>query len=328
MNDGVSIVEILKMINKRRNVLIISIIIGIVTSAFLFFYIKPICSSNGTIMINVYVKDMVNSTSQASQLVQTISSYSKKDFIKSKLIYDLQLQTTVEEFDNIYTLESKVDNFYLTISCSSKRPKDNMGIVNLLIDKLKEEEPYFNTLYKGTISNVNIDVVEYAAYSFTDDSNRIIILGLTFIGFIILGIIICILFSTLSNRFDTKEGLIRYLNKKGENSVIELDKSDTYSLYEELKAYDYIYLCGDSVNDMIYSFCTMLLDFGFKRDNNTFSKEDKVIVFENDFTNISLSNNYSKTIVCHFVDYRNINKKSLVKKIFYREIFKHKWLII
>ena len=156
MEETISLQEILKII-KKKLLLIISLTIVAVGIAVVlsFYFITPIYQVQTQILINQKgSSEEVYSWSQIETDLQLINTYNdiiKSPVILSKVIEELQIDTTPEQLTNQITLSSESESKVLKIEVQDPNPEQAANIANITAEVFKEEIPSLMN-----VDNINI----------------------------------------------------------------------------------------------------------------------------------------------------------------------------
>ena len=163
MEETISLQEILKII-KKRLLLIISLTIVAVSIAVVisFYLLTPVYQAQTQILLNQKGNsEEVYSWSQIETDLQLINTYDdiiKSPVILSKVIEDLQLDTTPGQLSSQITLSSQNNSKVLYIKVLDVDPELAVNIANRTAEVLKEEIP--------SLMNVdNINILSVATFS-------------------------------------------------------------------------------------------------------------------------------------------------------------------
>ena len=166
VKETMSLQEILKIIKKRLLLIISLTIIAVSIAVVISFYIlTPIYQAQTQILVNQKsTSEEVYSWSQMETDIQLINTYNDiitSPVILSKVIEDLQLDTTPEQLSYQIALSSGNDSKVLYIEVLDSNPKLAVDIANTTVEIFKEEIPLLMN-----VDNINI----LSAATFSENS--------------------------------------------------------------------------------------------------------------------------------------------------------------
>ena len=156
VEETMSLQEIIKII-KKRLLLIISLTIASVGIAIVlsFYIFTPIYQANTQILVNPNGSgEEAYSWTQIETDLQLISTYNNvitSPIILSKVIEELELDTTPEQLTNQITLLSEDDSKVLNLEVQDSNPELAVSIANTTVEVFKEEIPNLMN-----VDNINI----------------------------------------------------------------------------------------------------------------------------------------------------------------------------
>ena len=156
MEETISLQEILKIIKKRLLLIIsLTIVAVVIAVALSFYFITPIYQANTQILINQKgSSEGMYSWSQIETDIQLINTYNdiiKSPVILSKVIEELKLDTTLEEFTKQLTLSNESNSKVLNIEVEDSNPEQAANIANITAEVFKEQVPSLMN-----VDNINI----------------------------------------------------------------------------------------------------------------------------------------------------------------------------
>lgn len=165
MEETINLHEILKIIKKRLLLIISLTIVAVSVAVVISFYIMtPVYQAQTQILLNQKGNsEEIYSRSQIETDLQLISTYNDiitSPVILSKVIEDIQLDTTPEKLSSQIKLSSQSDSKVLYIKVLDLQPIIAAKIANKIAEVFKEEIP--------TLMNVdNINILSVASENTT-----------------------------------------------------------------------------------------------------------------------------------------------------------------
>ena len=170
--EEIDIKELVNVLFKKLYVIIIVTVIGAI-AGFLYskFMIKPMYKSTTSFVLskandiqdNIQVGAITqNDITLNQKLVSTYSEIVKSKAIAKKVINNLNLNMTEEEFMSNITVNAKDDTELILISVSNENPRLSADIANSLVEVFKDK---ITEVYK--IENLTvIDIAEPSLYPY------------------------------------------------------------------------------------------------------------------------------------------------------------------
>ena len=219
------------------------------------------------------------------------------------MIKELNLDTDVTKFEKRYTVLTDIDNYIISISCSSKYKEDNKAIVNYMINQISLKKDYFEGLYYGNINVNSIDIIEYAFYDYKLESKRMLYFAvLTIVGGIILSAV-TLAYSFLNNAFDTVGMLERFLKKNKIEDVLAYDEINIASVIRKIESYNNVIILSNKENKIAEILCNY---YNFEKEDKHLKKANINITFEENLMIELLGKQDTFYII--IIDYKKINK--------------------
>lgn len=270
-NEDITMKEILQMIIHYLWIVIIGIILGALFGVGVMKMIGPSYRSRGSILVGITIKSSSSFAYQKSEaIVETLNSLITKDVILEKTINDLNIDMTVGEFLNDYSITHYIDNKFINIECESKNSKTNCNVVNYIIKNLIFYVDINEDAYTGGDFDVSLTITDEARYLIVKKPNLTVYLLFGMIGGTIISIGIIWLIYLFSNKYINYEQVINKI-KKASNVKI-YDYHNNFLMIKDLKNYENMLLDFSSVQRKESLFDNLL---GIKRK----------IKDVNDFTN-------------------------------------------
>ncbi|MDN4071757.1 YveK family protein [Fictibacillus terranigra] len=145
MEETINLKEIYQTIRKRLLIIALITIAAVAISGIVsYFVLTPIYQSSTQILVNQERKKDVPDYNQVQTNVQMVNTYSviiKSPAILSKVINNLNLNTTVEELTNKLTINSEQESQVFNVTVQDPDPAMAVKIANNIATTFKDEIP-------------------------------------------------------------------------------------------------------------------------------------------------------------------------------------------
>ena len=213
MKETTSLKEILKILKKRLLLIISSTIVAVSIAVVISFYIlTPIYQAQTQILVNqkstseeVYSKAIMEVD---IELINTYNDIITSPVILSKVIEDLQLDTTPEKLSYYIELSSGINSRVLYLKVLDSDPKLAVDIANTTVEIFKEEIPLlFN------VDNINIlSAATYSEDSIPVSPNKVRNIAIGAVIGLILGIGLAVLLEMLDTKIKDEKDVEEILD--------------------------------------------------------------------------------------------------------------------
>ncbi|SFE99781.1 Capsular polysaccharide biosynthesis protein [Bacillus sp. OV194] len=146
MEETISLKDIYQTIRKRLLIIVFITIVAVAISGVVsYFVLTPVYQSSTQILVNQEKSNKngpdYNQVQTNVQMVNTYSVIIKSPAILSKVINNLNLNTTVEELTNKLTINSEQESQVFNVTVQDPDPAMAVKIANNIADTFKDEIP-------------------------------------------------------------------------------------------------------------------------------------------------------------------------------------------
>lgn len=172
--EGISLKEVFEVLWHKAWILAICAVVGGLLGFGLRFAMGTKYEATGTVLVSVSIETNNNYAYEKSNtMVSTVNSLVKKDSIITQTIKDLNLDISVLEFLDTYSISNDTDNCFVNVTCKSKKKDININIVNSILDNLVLYMNENKELYTLGSFEVVLSVSEYATYTIKEENHYV-----------------------------------------------------------------------------------------------------------------------------------------------------------
>ncbi|MEF2093898.1 Wzz/FepE/Etk N-terminal domain-containing protein [Bacillus sp. CFBP9009] len=143
MEETISINDIFKTLKKRwKLIMLLTLIAALISGTISYFLLTPVYQSSTQILVNQKQSENQLDSTQIRSNIDMINTYSviiKSPAILEKVIYDLELEQSVEQLSEKITINSQENSQVFSLTVQDSNPSQAVEIANTVSETFQKE---------------------------------------------------------------------------------------------------------------------------------------------------------------------------------------------